>query len=336
MRTTIFCALGCWGLWAAACCVSAAEATTAKPAEAKFTLRYHFQPGQVLRWDVLQQSVTQASAATSSRPRSGQHESPSGYNLTSQSSESVSRSTKVWRIKQVDPDGSATFEHMVEDVQMKQVMTYDGKAKTSRYNSKTDPTPPPGFETVAGAVGSVLSVIHLDPQGNVISRKSLHVKGSAENNGQITLPLPAEAIPLGHVWTNRYEMELPLPNGTVKKVQLQQKFVLQDVQTGVATIAVSTQILTPIQDPVLEAQLMQTETAGHVKFDLDAGRVIQQQVDVDKRIVGFRGAASSLHYLNRFTEQYLPEPVRVAETKGQRNRGTEGQREEGEAAKQVR
>ena len=40
---------------------------------------------------------------------------------------------------------------------------------------------------------------------------------------------------------------------------------------------------------------------------MDAGRIIGQQIDTDKHVVGFRGQASSLHYVNRFSEQWIPE-----------------------------
>ena len=56
--------------------------------------------------------------------------------------------------------------------------------------------------------------------------------------------------------------------------------------------------------------------AGRVRFDIDAGRVLDQRMDIDKHVVGFRGDASSIHYVNRFSEQLLPEPMRTAERPG--------------------
>ena len=37
----------------------------------------------------------------------------------------------------------------------------------------------------------------------------------------------------------------------------------------------------------------------------DAGRILSQQMDLDKHLVGFRGETSSLHYVTRFTEELL-------------------------------
>ena len=79
-----------------------------------------------------------------------------------------------------------------------------------------------------------------------------------------------------------------------------------------ATIEVSNHVLTPIDDPKIESQLIQRESTGTVKFDIDAGRVLSQQMDLDRRVVGFSGPASSVHYMTRFTERLLPPTPKVA------------------------
>ena len=106
---------------------------------------------------------------------------------------------------------------------------------------------------------------------------------------------------VGHTWSLPQDIEVPLPSGAIKKIKAVQQFVLEDVKTGVATIRVSTDILTPITDPAVESQLVQREAAGRVRFDIDAGRILGQQMDIDKHVVGFRGDASSIHYVNRFS-----------------------------------
>ena len=114
-------------------------------------------------------------------------------------------------------------------------------------------------------------------------------------------------MPVGHTWSLPQDIDIPLETGGVKRIKAIQQFTLEDVKTGVATIRVSTEILTPITDPAIESQLVQRESAGRVRFDIDAGRILGQQMDIDKHVVGFRGEASSIHYVNRFSEQLLPE-----------------------------
>jgi hypothetical protein len=265
---------------------------TDSQAPAKFKLRYTFQAGQVLRWEVVQQ----ASVRTS-------------LNAEAETVDTVSRSCKAWRVKEVKPDGSAVFEHSVEWVDMRQQF---GSRKPVRYDSRTGQKPPLGFEDVAGAVGVPLAVVTMDATGKVISRRRTPLRGTSKVESEMALPLPAEAIPVGHTWSKTFEVEVRLPGGVVKKVTALQKFTLEQVKTGVARIAVVNAILTPVRDPAIEAQLVQYESTGFLRFDVDAGRVLEQQVDQDKRVVGFRGPASNVHYLSRFTEKFQAAESQVA------------------------
>ncbi len=294
MKATL-CSCAAW-IFAAVVAVSA----FAGEAE-KYTLRYQFHPGESIRWDVEHRSNVKTTVSG-----------------TTQTAETLSASVKLWRVMAVKPDGSATFEHSVEQVDMRQKLT--GRDEV-RYNSKTDPKPPVGFEDAAKSVGIVLSVVTIDAKGKVVSRERKYPKKQAGNEsttapaqseGWMTIPLPDEAVAVGHTWSLPYDIDLPQPGGGTKRIKAVQQFKLEDVKTGVATIHVSTEILTPIMDPAIESQLVQREAEGRVRFDMDAGRIIGQQMDTDKHVIGFRGEASSIHYLNRFAEKLLPETTKTA------------------------
>ena len=79
-----------------------------------------------------------------------------------------------------------------------------------------------------------------------------------------------------------------------------------------ATIAVATQVLTPINDPKLQSQLVQRLQRGTIKFDVDAGRLIHKQMDIDQAVFGFSGPDSHMQYLARLTEEPVQEEVRAA------------------------
>ena len=281
---------------------AAADDSPAAPSDSDpetYTLRYRFHPGETVRWEVLQQARVRTT-----------------LNGTTQVAESVTKSVKAWRVKEVEPDGTATFEHLVESVDMRHHFTDRPEV---RYRSSTDEEPPPGFENVAQSIGVPIAVVKMDCHGKILDRTRKPLKAAAQNNdGLMTIPLPQEPIAVGHTWELPCDVDLPLENGTVKKVKILQKFKLQGVKTGVATIEVGTRILTPLHDPALEAKLIQKEQSGTVRFDVDAGRVLGQQMDLDRRVVGFtpNNPASSLHYVTRFTETLLPDPPDVASRAG--------------------
>jgi len=123
--------------------------------------------------------------------------------------------------------------------------------------------------------------------------------------GTAMAAFPERPIKIGESWSVPDEVTIPLRNGTVKKVQIQQKFTLEDVKNDVAVIRIGTQVLTPLNDPEVEVQLVQRLSEGTVRFDMAAGRMIAQEIEVDRQVVGFQGEASAFHYQTRFTEEFL-------------------------------
>ena len=72
-------------------------------------------------------------------------------------------------------------------------------------------------------------------------------------------------------------------------------------------------MLTPVRDPKILSQLVQRMQKGTIKFDIDAGRLLHKQMDLDQSILGFNGPESHMNYLARTTEEPL-ENVPVAQT----------------------
>ena len=81
-------------------------------------------------------------------------------------------------------------------------------------------------------------------------------------------------------------MTVALEEGETKLIQTRQRYELEKVDNGVATIAVETQILTPVSNPKIRVQLMQRLTKGHIRFDIAAGRILSQQTDLDEPRAG--------------------------------------------------
>ncbi|MGW8258305.1 MAG: hypothetical protein ACWGMZ_12530 [Thermoguttaceae bacterium] len=272
--------------------VSAASAPSAE-SEKKYLLRYRFQPGESLRWNVQHHTLVRNSVSG-----------------TTETAETQSDSGKLWRVKDVKPDGVVTFEHSVEWVDMRQKLSGSPQV---HYDSRTDAKVPPGYADVAASIGAPLSIIIMDAKGKILKRQTRKNNISAPNEGAITIPLPDEPAPVGHYWSLPCDIDVPLETGGMKKIKAVQQFTLESVKTGVAKIQVSTQILTPITDPAIEAKIVQRESTGTVHFDIDAGRVIEQQMDVDKHVIGFRGGASSLHYVASFSEKWIPREDRFTQ-----------------------
>jgi hypothetical protein len=292
MLKTFSCALvalaGLWGL-----SQSWADDRADEPAKAltpfgglKYDLEYRFTPGEVLRSEIVHRATVQTSIQGNS-----------------QTAETLSKSVKRWEVDDTTDEGVVTFVHQVESIEMWQKT--QGRQEV-RYNSQTDSEVPPGYEQVASAVGVPLTVVTMDKHGKILKRIEKREQPTSMST-QMTMPLADHPVAVGESWSSPMEIDVILKDGvTIKKIQTRQVFTLDKVIDDVATITIDSQILTPIHDPAIEAQLIQRLSKGEARFDITAGRILGQQLDLDRHVVGFSGPASSMHYLTRFTEQLLP------------------------------
>lgn len=263
------------------------NAAASKAVGERFTLAYKFQHGETLRYRV-EHVVKVDTTIEGVRERAT----------------SSSVSTKVWKIASVKANGSATFVHEVADVDMRQKV--DNRAEV-RYNSRTDAAPPLQYEKVADAVGVPLAEVTIDKFGAVVAR--VDKQASSSWGGQLIAPLPPEAVTIGAKWHKPGEIVVRLPDGRVKRVKHRQQYELAEVKDGIATITVATQILTPgvKDDPKVMSQIVQKLLNGQIQFDIAAGRILSQTLDLDETVIGFNGPKSIMSYAGRFTEELLPE-----------------------------
>ena len=183
------------------------------------------------------------------------------------------------------------------------------------YDSETDKTPPTEFAHVAASVGKVLATIKIDPSGRIVARTNNQPQFNP-GIGDLTVPFPpADKQPVkpGVSWSIPDELKLPLDDGTIKKVQTQQQYRLEKVEAGVATINVATQVLTPINDPKLQSQLVQRLQSGTIKFDIDAGRLLAQAA---------RHRPGSLWLQRRRKPHAIPGPLHGRADQGHREHGS--------------
>jgi hypothetical protein len=254
-----------------------------------YELVYKFQPGEELRTQVVHLVTVESKIK--------------GFTQTARTR---SVSTRIWKIIGVDAKGNITLENSVAAVNMWQSHSDEKGAKEISYNSEKDPVPPPQYEPVAKTVGVTLATLTIDPAGKVLDRRS-NQPNLNPGIGELAVPLPGKRVKIGDTWFTPDEVKLRTDDGMVKRIETRQLYKLEKVELGVATISVVTQILTPISDPKLQSQLVQRMQKGTIRFDIDAGRLIHKQMDLDESVLGFAGPDSHMQYLARLTE----EPLRV-------------------------
>lgn len=254
------------------------------PGSTTYDLRYRLSTGDVLRYEATHRASIRST-----------------IDQTTQAAQTKTDSVKLWKITDVLPNGDIELMNVVERVRMVNQLPNKDPAE---YDSERDTTPPPGFEDAARAVGVPLNVLRITPRGKVISRNAKVRHQSVEEDSPIVLRLPAGPVAIDETWDEPFEVKVTLERGGTKSIQTRRRHKLTGVANAIATIEVTYQVLSPI-DAIAECQLVQRLMEGEVKFDLKAGRIVSQQMEVDKRILGFAGPTSSMHYIMRMEEKLV-------------------------------
>ena len=275
----------------ATCNADAAGAEKTSEAD-KYTLRYRFDGSETVRYEVTHV------AKTKTRLRGAE-----------EVSQVHTVSEKVWKFQSATSTDKMTFDHSVSKVEL---MQQTGDKPEIRWNSESGSEPPTEFEKVAEQLGTPLSTVSINGRGQEIERKTHAGSESQLGMGGLTIALPAEPIAIGGGWSVPREVKVRGEGGEIKSMKVRELYTLEKVETGVATFSIRSEVLTPIEDESIKAQLVQQLSNGSIRFDIDGGRVLSKQLDWDETVVGFQGPNSLMEYRARLTEKIADGPVRTA------------------------
>lgn len=276
-----------FGTFLTATSVFSAEPKPVPETTQKYLLRYQWNVGDQLDWEVTHSNRTLTKIGT-----------------TAENVDTYTHSVKSWKVEKVDENGVGTVVNSVPWVDMRE-RREDGTMRT--FDSRTEMAPQDGFDTVPESLGRELSRVQISARGEQISREDYRATTIVQqaNQAYVCIIFPEEAISVGHSWTHKYPIYASNQTGTLQRVEMIQRFTLEGVSNGIARIAYSTKILSPIQDQAIRAQLLDRLYEGTFLFDVERGRAILLTERVDQSVLGFRGDVSSLKVSINFTERLL-------------------------------
>lgn len=262
-----------------------------EPAAAEtYLLRYALQEGEKLRYEVTHVAKTKTR-----------------INGTEDESQVHTTSHRHWNIHSATAD-EMTFDHLIESVSMTQ---QQGDNET-RWDSTSDDIPPAAFAAVAEKIGQPLATVTINARGQEVDRVDHAATTPGLGMGSLTLALPAEPVAVGAAWKVPREIQVRDEAGEVKTIKINERYTLEQVKTGVATLAVRSEPITPIDEESVRAQVLQQLSNGTIRFDVDNGRLLSKQLDWDETVVGFQGANSMMEYRAKLTERLLDNVARTA------------------------
>lgn len=253
-----------------------------------YELKYKLKKGEQIRFTTEQSVATKFSMAGAK-----------------EESSSRSKSSKTWKVVNVDRLGRITFSLTLNSINMWQKT---GEASPIAYDSTKNKKIPDEYSTVADSVGKTLAIFTIAPNGKVIDRKS----NIRENNfgvGKVTIPLPEKPVPVGYVWN--VPTLLQATDDHDKNIQLKARvhYELAKVTGHTAYIRFKTQVLTPVTSEKVKSTIMQKMTKGEIAFDLEKGRPSVKVVRWNEKAQGFEGPDSFLEYVGKMSERLATNAV---------------------------
>ncbi len=261
----------------------------------KYLLRYKLHPEQQLHYTVTHVAKTKTRIQ-------GTEEVTQVHTI----------SQRHWDVIEKKDEGLVVFDHIVDAVEMTQKA---GEAEELRWNSREDDEAPKLFSVVAGQIGKTISTITVNERGQEKERENNGGSASKLGMGSLTLAMPKDPMPIGGAWSIPRELKAKTDDGLVKTIKILEKYELKKVKTGIATIAVRSEPITPIDSESVRAQVIQQLSDGTLRFDIDNGYMLSKQLDWDETVVGFQGPNSMMEYRARMTEELVPDAPKVARLK---------------------
>ena len=248
-----------------------------------YDLQYKFVQGQELTWD------TEHTAKTNNRA-SGK----------TGSSSVRTTSVKRWTVKSVEGNGDTTFVPSFDSIAMWQQVD---EGEPASYDSTKDEKPSVEFTGVDEKIKKPLAVLTISKFGEILERKS-ESRQAKFGVGDACIPLPQKAIPVGARWfvATSYDVK----DDDSKRIQLKARinYQLTKVKDNNAYISFKTEVLTPIESPIIRSQLLQQINDGYLVFDIANGRHIRKEVEWNEKVQGHQGPDSYLQYTGRLSETF--------------------------------
>lgn len=251
------------------------------------TLRYKFQPGQVVRYLVDDKSTVDLEY--------GQQKGTFAYQTTS---------WKHYTVKSVNPDGSAVLELVIDRAKM-QVQEQGRQAIA--YDSQAVGAAPKEFAALAGLIDKprTITVTATGVIETPVEAPEVQVRADAidQQNTNVLIVLPENGVSVGSSWKDDFQIAVAIKEVPYHRfIRLRRLYTLTAIDAQTATIDLQTIVLSPLDDPAIEAQLLQRTPNGVIRFDLASGRILERQTRLNNQVVNFEGPGSKIKVDRRFSE----------------------------------
>jgi hypothetical protein len=208
--------------------------------------------------------------------------------------------TKVWKVKETRPDGSAILEMTTTALKQETTQTVGtGKPATNTLDSSV-----PADAKAMAFLNKPILTLTMGPQGDVSGVKS-ELPGAADRltaDLPFKVVLPAAAIPVEATWKRPFEYKLPPPLGTGETFGIEQNFSFLGEKDGVAVVNTVTALKKPLTEKGLLPGVAPILWRGDVFIDTKAGTYRGAKLTVSQSVENHQGEGTKFSYLSEYAE----------------------------------
>jgi len=269
--------------WRAAVVVGLVWASTALAQEANWQFRW--QKGQELTYKA--------------EHKTNVEEIAEGSKVVSASRLTV---VKLWQVVDVDANGSATLQLSLAAMRNEQTRP---SGEVLLFDSANPEKSTPDLKSqMSKFIGQTVAILRMDTHGRILEVK----QGTASRydaEPPFVLVFPAAAPKEGQSWLRPYNVALDPSYGNGEKFEAVQRCQCTKIAGGKATLAIANQFKSMPESVKDHVPLVQKMTEGQVTFDIQAGRLLDVQLNIDRTLTNHHGEGSSYHFQSWFTEQLI-------------------------------
>ncbi|MEK6260160.1 MAG: hypothetical protein AABP62_16195 [Planctomycetota bacterium] len=271
------------------------------PAEQTVLLKYRFQPGQFVYYEV-------SGSVRYLAQQAGQSLETFQRNETS----------KHIRVVSVDDDGSALLEPIIDRIKMsggRRDSEETGDQTAIEFDSAQDKAAPTDFQSHKETIGKPMARFKYALNGELlavriiatdISKSNAASADKADPKMSFLIPLPKEAIAVGYRWKQKYDEPVSIRQGLTQQIPMLRQFELTEVSDGIATIKFKTSILALLNDPKMMGGLAQQTPSGTIEFDIERGLIRSRKSVTKESVVNAFGPKTFLQVTGESTEKLVP------------------------------
>jgi len=258
----------------------------------KYQLRYKFDSGQFLHYDVSDQILLVTQQA--------------GVSVETRQDNRVS---KHYRVVSVDNESAeAVVEPIIDRIQMKGKISDQPEVN---FDSQSNDIVPTEFQRHKDAIGKPLVRFRFSPVGKLVSVQPvdkdlpkwlMSADGKIDNKLNFLIPLPEEPIAVGYRWKEKYDQMVPVGKGLNQQIPFMKQYELVSVSDGIATIKFKTSVLAVLDDAKIQGQLAQQIPSGVIEFDLERGMIRSRVTTTNETVVNAFGPQTLLKVAGKSTE----------------------------------